>query len=128
MGGLLFLVIPSLTYTIFLKSKRLFIPLWATFICLSVFLLLLSIYYLAGSSNYRDYLSQLTTNIDNTPEYCQKSMCNKVTCARLSSYHSSRYMATAFCVIGSLSSIYIAGIGFYINLGRRKHNEIELIM
>lgn len=91
-------------------------------------LLLTSLYYLAGSSNYRDYLGQISSVIDNTPDYCQKSLCNTATCSRMESYDSSRKVVEAFMVVGSLGSLYVAGVGFLINLRRRKSNEVELIM
>ena len=123
-GGLLILLLPALSYTIFMKSKRFFIPLWTAYIVLAGLLLLVSIYYLAGSNEYRDYLSQVSAVVDSTPNYCEASMCNKATCARMTSFHSSRCMVEAFCIIGTIGSLYIAGAGFMINLTRRKSNEI----
>lgn len=128
LGGALILLLPTLSYMVFLKSKRYFIPLWVTYISMAAVLLLTSLYYLAGSSNYRDYLGQVSAVIDNTPNYCEQSLCSTVTCARMKSYHASRSMAEAFMVIGSLGSLYVAGVGFVINLRRRKSNEVELIM
>lgn len=128
LGGTLILVLPSLSYTVFMKSKRYFIPLWGAYIAVAAVLLLTSLYYLVGSQRYRDFLSQVSDVIDNTPGYCEKSLCNKTTCARMSSYHTSRQMVEAFMVVCCLGSLYVAGIGFLINKRRRKSNEIELIM
>lgn len=128
LGGVLILLLPSLSYTVFMKSRRYFVPLWGTYIAVAAVLLLSSLYYLVGSQGYRDFLSQVSAVIDNTPGYCEKSLCNKATCARMSSYHVSRQIVEAFMVICSLGSLYVAGVGFLINKRRRKSNEIELIM
>jgi hypothetical protein len=128
LGGLLLLALPSLAYAVFLKSKRLFVPLWAAFVALMACLLLATLYFLAGSQEYRDYLWQVSQRIEETPGFCEASLCNKATCARMSSLRSSRAMAEAFCVIGLLGSLYIAAVGLLIHLARRKANEIELIM
>lgn len=70
LAGALILVLPSLSYTVFMKSKRYFIPLWGTYIALAAVLMLTSLYYLLGSQGYRDFLSQVNSVIDNTPDYC----------------------------------------------------------
>ena len=59
-------LLPILTYTIFRKTKRFFIPIWATYLSLVVILLLTCLYYLTGSQNYRDYLSQVSTVINSS--------------------------------------------------------------
>lgn len=127
-GGLLIIILPALCYTVFMKSKRFFLPIWGTYTAVIVLLILSSLYYISGSQNYRDFLSQISSTIDATPDYCSMSLCNMATCARMSSYNSSRKMTEAFCVIGTLCSLYVVGLGFFINLRRRKTNEIELIM
>lgn len=82
-GGILMVLLPVLTYTVFLKSKRFFIPIWATYLSLIVILMLTSLYYLTGSQDYRDYLSQVSSVINSNPDYCQASLCNKATCVRM---------------------------------------------
>ena len=49
-------------------------------------------------------------------------MCNRATCARISSYNDSRRMAIAFTVIALLCAVVIAVTGFVANLRRRKTN------
>lgn len=82
-GGLLMVLLPIFIYTVFIKSKRFFIPMWATYLSLVVILLLTSLYYLTGSEGYRDYLSQISSIISNSSDYCEQSLCNKATCVRM---------------------------------------------
>ena len=127
-AAVLVLLLPFLGYSILAKSKRIFFPLWVGFLATMALLLLLSLYYLAGANRYRDYLGQLEVTVQRQEGYCEESVCNRVTCARLNSYYDSRRMAIAFSVIGLVCAAIIAVAGFVVNLRRRKTNEIELII
>ncbi len=82
-GGILMVLLPIFIYTVFIKSKRFFIPMWGTYLSLIVILLLTCLYYLTGSQDYRDYLSQVSSVISTNADYCQQSLCNKATCVRM---------------------------------------------
>ena len=122
LAAVLVLLLPFLGYSILAKSKRVFFPLWVGFLITMALLLLLNLYYLTGAGVYRDYLNHLYSNITRSDSYCQESMCNRATCARINSYHDSRRTAIAFCVIGLLCAVVIAVSGFVVNLRRRKTN------
>jgi hypothetical protein len=117
-----------LVYSIFLKTKRFFVPLWAGFMALTSLLLLSNTYFLTGSPKYRDFLSQLSKSIENSPGYCEDNICNRVSCVRINTFEEARKMTIACSVIIILTAIYIVVAGFLINRRRRKTNEIELIM
>lgn len=127
-SSLLVLLLPMLVYSIFLKTKRFFVPLWAGFMALTALLLLCNTYFLTGSPKYHDYLTQLAKSIDNSPGYCEENLCNRVSCVRISTFEEARKMTIACSVITILAAIYIVVAGFLINRRRRKTNEIELIM
>ena len=55
--SLLIIVLPFLAYCIFAKSKRFFFPLWIAFMVIVSLLLIINVYFLTGSQNYKDYLS-----------------------------------------------------------------------
>ena len=120
-GSFLILLVPAFTFTAFLQKKRMFVPMWGVFVGLSIFLMLLAIYNLMGSGSYREYLGQVSNVIEGSPGYCQTSMCNKATCARMSSFSSSRTIVEVFLGLGSISSMLMAYLGFRINLARRKN-------
>jgi hypothetical protein len=70
LGAVLFLLLPLLAYSMFLKSKRYFFPLWVAFLILAAAALLSNVYYLTGSSAYRGYLAQVAATIAGTAGYC----------------------------------------------------------
>lgn len=127
-GAVLFLLLPLLAYSMFLKSKRYFFPIWVAFLILAATALLANVYYLTGSSDYKGYLAQVASTIAGTAGYCEQSPCNKVTCARISSFQSAQSMTLGYSVITLICSLYVAVAGVLINLRRSKSNEIELIM
>jgi hypothetical protein len=121
-GAVLFLILPLLAYSMFLKSKRYFFPIWVTFLILAATALLANVYYLTGSSDYRGYLAQVASTIAGSTGYCEQSPCNKVTCARISSFQASQSMTLAYSVITLVCSLYVAVAGVLINLRRSKSN------
>lgn len=127
-SAVLLVLLPLLAYSIFMKSKRYFFPLWVAFLAVTATALLSNVYYLTGSKSYRGYLNQVAGTIAESAGYCEESMCNKVTCARIGSFKASESMTLAYSIIGLLCSLYIVVAGVLINLRRRKNNEIELIM
>lgn len=124
----LLILLPFLAYSIFLKTKRFFFPLWIAFMALTALALLCNVYYMTGGTVYRGYLNQIATTIVSTPGYCEESLCNKVTCARINSFKASEKMTLAYSIIDLICSLLIVVGGFLINMQRRKTNEIELIM
>jgi len=50
MSSLLFLLLPFLGYSVFVKSKRYFFPLWIAFMIITAFILLSNVYYLTGNT------------------------------------------------------------------------------
>jgi hypothetical protein len=127
-SAVLLVLLPLLAYSIFMKSKRYFFPLWVAFMAVTSTALICNVYYLTGSKDYRNYLNQVAGTIGGSAGYCEESMCNKVTCARIGSFKSSESMTLAYSIIDLLCSLYIVVAGVLINLKRRKNNEIELIM
>lgn len=128
LSAILLVVLPLLSYSIFMKSKRYFFPLWVAFMAITATALLSNVYYMTGSKAYRGYLNQINSTIAGVAGYCEESMCNKVTCARIASFKASESMTLAYSIIALLCSLYIVVAGVLINLKRRKNNEIELIM
>lgn len=70
LSSLIIVIVPFLTYCIFIKSKRFFLPLWIGYMIMASLLLVVNVYYLTGSQNYKDYLSSVSSTIDNSPNYC----------------------------------------------------------
>lgn len=124
LSAILLVLLPLLAYSIFMKSKRYFFPLWVAFMVITAAALLCNVYYMTGSKSYRGYLNQVANTILNTPGYCDESMCNKVTCARIGSFKASERMTLAYSIIDLLCSLYIVVGGVLINIKRRKTNEI----
>lgn len=89
LSSILLVLLPLLAYSIFMKSKRYFFPLWVAFMAVTATILLCNVYYLTGSKDYRGYLNQISGTIAGTSGYCEQSMCNKVTCARINSFKAS---------------------------------------
>jgi hypothetical protein len=107
-----------------MKTKRFFFPLWIAFMAVTAIALLSNVYYMTGSSIYRNYLNQIANTINNTAGFCEGSLCNKVTCARIKSFKDSERMTLAYSIIELLCSLFIVVAGFLINIKRRKTNEI----
>ena len=127
-NSLMLFLLPALTYSIFMKTKRFFFPLWIGFMALTAVTLMCNVYYMTGCTQYRNYLSQIAKAISNTVGYCQESICNKATCARIQSFKDSEKMTLAYSIIDLICSVFIIIGGLVINMKRRKSSEIELIM
>jgi hypothetical protein len=70
-SSLLLVLLPFLAYSIFMKTKRFFFPLWITFMVLTAITLLSNVYYMTGSSAYRSYLNQIANTISVAAGYCE---------------------------------------------------------
>jgi formate hydrogenlyase subunit 3/multisubunit Na+/H+ antiporter MnhD subunit len=70
LSSILLVLLPLLAYSIFLKSKRYFFPLWVGFMVVTAAALLSNVYYMTGSRAYRSYLNQVSNIVVDTPGYC----------------------------------------------------------
>lgn len=101
------LLLPLTAFSSVKHPKKEFMTVLMTTVGVSIFLILLNIYFLAGASAYRGFMGQKYD--ENTASgVCssnKSTLCVIGTCTRMQVFHSARGMAIAFSVINNVFSV-----------------------